>query len=133
MDNNTERILCAAIHYDNGLEYKFQKQYGINTGFVLCGYRHPQILDVLPTNPYWMKGMFGDKTPDPETVQKYDELKYKYGWQENSLTRCKTVQGFVTSFGRFVDRKEAWSIALAAGQIDDTAGHNGELFSEDLY
>ena len=30
-----EVILCAAIHYDNGLVYPHQFIYGIKTGFVL--------------------------------------------------------------------------------------------------
>ena len=47
--------------------------------------------------------------------------------------RCETIQGFITNKGRFVNRKEAFQIALAAGQIDESAGVGGELFSEDLY
>lgn len=42
-----EVILCAAIHYDNGLEYPHQSIYGVKTGFVLCGYRHPNIIGIL--------------------------------------------------------------------------------------
>ena len=126
-----EYILCAAIHYDNGLKYIFHDIYGIDTGFVLCGYRHPHILSVLPTNPYYLKGMFDDG--NTEAIQKYEELNVKYGWQEDSLTRCKTIQGFITNKGRFVNRKEAFKIALDAGQIDETNGVNRELFSEDLY
>ncbi|MBP5722187.1 MAG: hypothetical protein J6X18_01195 [Bacteroidales bacterium] len=132
MNKEKEYILCAAIHYDNGLDYKRQQQsYGVETGFVLCGFRHPDILDVLPTNPFWLKEMFEDG--DEEVIQKYEELKYKYGWQEDSLTRCDTVQGFLTSKGRFVNRKEAYAIALEAKQINKDGGYNGELFSEDLY
>jgi hypothetical protein len=74
-----------------------------------------------------------DEEHNAEQVQKYEELKYKYGWQEGELTRCETVQGFMTSTGRFVDRKEAWEIAVASGQIDENRGYNKELFSEDLY
>ena len=126
-----EYILCSAIHYDNGLHYKYQDVYGVKTGFVLSGYRHPNILSVLPTNPYFLKGMFEDG--DKESIQKYEELKVKYGWQEDSLTRCETVQGFLTSTGRFVNRQEARDIAIKAGQVDESAGWNGDLFSEDLY
>lgn len=133
MIKNQEYILCAAVHYDNGLEYRFQKTYGIKTGFVICGYRHPLICDILPFNPFYLKGIFADSEPDKIAVQKYEELKYKYGWQEDSLTRCKTIQGFITNEGRFVNRKEAFQIALAAGQIDESAGVDRELFSEDLY
>jgi len=68
-----------------------------------------------------------------EGIQKYEELKVKYGWQEGDLTRCNTIQGFLTSAGRFVNRKEAWRIARNAGQIDDNGGYERELFSEDLY
>lgn len=39
-------------------------------------------------------------------------------------------QGFYTSYGRFVDRKEALKIAKDAGQIEL---ENGILYSEDLY
>lgn len=129
-----EYVVCAAIWYDNGLQYKFQTQtYGVPTGFVLCGYRHPHICDVLPTNPYYLEKCFLDEEHNAEQIQKYEELKYKYGWQENGLTRCKTVQGFMTSTGRFVGRKEAWKIAVASGQISENGGYNKELFSEDLY
>jgi hypothetical protein len=44
------------------------------------------------------------------------------------------VQGFLTDQGRFVDRKEALQIALAAGQVlnpDDVRG--ARLYSEDLW
>lgn len=40
-------------------------------------------------------------------------------------------QGFYTSYGRFVDRKEALLIAKEAGQIKETDSEF--LFSEDLY
>ena len=39
-------------------------------------------------------------------------------------------QGFYTSKGRYVDRKEGAEIAYAAGQIDSPVD---KLFSEDLY
>ena len=86
MENKPEYILCAAIHYDNGIKY------------------------------------FNN-----------DELKYKYGWADDSLTRCETTQGFLTSKGRFVNREEALEIARAAGQVGDDAGYKKQLFSEDLY
>lgn len=40
-------------------------------------------------------------------------------------------QGFITSAGRFVNREEAMSIAVEAGQVDAT--RTGYLFSEDLW
>lgn len=41
-------------------------------------------------------------------------------------------QGFYTSHGRFVSRKEAYKIAKNSGQIN-TIENSGILFSEDLY
>lgn len=41
-------------------------------------------------------------------------------------------QGFVTSEGRFVNRKEAFLIADAAGQIKHKHGESNSLYSEDL-
>lgn len=40
-------------------------------------------------------------------------------------------QGFVTSFGRYVGRREAKRIAVEAGQVAD--GGQAELFSEDVW
>lgn len=45
------------------------------------------------------------------------------------------AQGFITSRGRFVDRREAMQLQLAAGIVSaDEGGYRGDgLFSEDLY
>lgn len=45
------------------------------------------------------------------------------------------VQGFTTSEGRFVDRKEARKIVEAAGQPNRKSGsqNSDELFSEDVW
>lgn len=46
-------------------------------------------------------------------------------------------QGFVDQRGVFMDRKEAWEVAKAAGQIIRICGgegvNGGRLFSENLY
>lgn len=48
--------------------------------------------------------------------------------------RSGEFQGFVTSTGRFVDRTEAYRIAMASGQPWTDARHvEGTLFSEDLW
>ena len=125
-----EKILCAAIHYDNGIKYIRQNQYGVETGFVLCGYRHPHIIDVLSTNPHYVKNKFEEN--DEEFIRKYNDIKYKWGKQED-LEQTEIIQGFLTSKGRFVDRKEAFKIALNAGQINNDDRINKELFSEDIY
>lgn len=46
------------------------------------------------------------------------------------------IQGFLTDDNRFVDRYEAYTIALSCGQLSSTTRnnkHNNELFSEDVY
>ena len=42
-------------------------------------------------------------------------------------------QGFVDQFGTFHDRKAAWTIAQAAGQIREVVSTPGTLYSECLY
>lgn len=44
-------------------------------------------------------------------------------------------QGFLTSLGRFVGRREALALALMSGQpmIDHPSRHADHLFSEDLW
>lgn len=42
-------------------------------------------------------------------------------------------QGFLTNTGEFLNREQAWEIADAAGQIRQTTGLVGTLYSEDLY
>lgn len=98
----TEMILCSAIWYDDGNVYPHQEQYEVNTGFVLCGYRHCNIIGAFPTNDNHRK----------------DNREYN------------TTQGFLTSYGRFVDRKEAALIAYNAHQVKRCIQR---LFSEDLY
>lgn len=44
------------------------------------------------------------------------------------------TQGFIDQHGIFMTRKEAWTVAEAAGQIRFRCGGDGEkLFSENLY
>lgn len=42
-------------------------------------------------------------------------------------------QGFITSTGRFVGRREAAGIALGAGQVEELTAPASGLFSEDLW
>lgn len=50
-------------------------------------------------------------------------------------TALASTQGFLTSTGRFVNRREGWKIAEAAGQFceDAPTGTPGTLYSEDLW
>lgn len=55
----------------------------------------------------------------------------------NTLHIHEEIQGFITSKYRFVNRQEAWKIAVAQHQIVRRVGgdtlHGGTLFSENLY
>ena len=44
-----------------------------------------------------------------------------------------TIQGFITSLGRFVDREEGLKIAIEAGQVDKSKYYGRILFSEDIF
>lgn len=54
-------------------------------------------------------------------------------WQGNHVSRSPYHQGFLTSYGRFVNREIAANIAKNAGQIKELQFSDKELFSEDLY
>ena len=55
-------------------------------------------------------------------------------WQGKHVSRNPHHQGFLTSRGRFVNRKEGLLIALDNNQIIDKSEIRGDnLYSEDLY
>lgn len=61
-----------------------------------------------------------------------DALSWSMNRQE--INKLEVEQGFLTSEGRFVDRKEALKIALENDQVIDRTQIRGEnLYSEDLY
>lgn len=84
-----EKILCAAIWYDDNNYYPHQEIYGVDSGFIIGGFRHNIIIGVLHIN----------------NKHRNDGKVYK------------TTQGFITSCGRFVTREEAAEIAHNSGQI----------------
>jgi hypothetical protein len=46
IDNKLEYILCAALYYDDGVEYPHQPK-NIKTGIVVCGRRHHNCFVIL--------------------------------------------------------------------------------------
>lgn len=99
MKENQEYILCAAIHFDDGVSRIHHSRHG--TGIVICGYRHHEIFSARPAG-----------------------------------FRGKETQGFMTSKGRFVDRKTARIIAERACQIKHEISPQmkfDDLYSENLY
>ena len=103
-----ENIICAAILYKE-LETQKYLPKNIDTGVVVCGYRHHHCIDILNT----LTG-FRSVTKGPNSVGEY-------------------VQGFLTSDNRFVDRDEGWIIAEKNNQIVNKPHSRESLFSEDLY
>lgn len=61
-----------------------------------------------------------------EIGYRHHDILQRFGKEELEADK----QGFYTSRGRFVDRKEAYRIAVEAGQV---RGKEKMLFSEDLY
>lgn len=102
--NKQERILCAAIWFNDGKRYDNQP-LNIDEGYVICGRRHHNCI-------YTNYCITGNRNAD------YAEI----------------VQGFITTDDKFVDRADALLIARSAGQILDEAEVRGKhLYSEDLY
>lgn len=102
-----EYILCAAIHYDDGMEYSHQPK-NIKAGIVVAGRRHHNCIT---------------------TIAMLTEGNY------DKKLAAREAQGFITNTDRFVNRKEAYVIAKEAGQLlhnlhDDT---NPILTSEDVW
>ncbi len=102
-----EKILCAAIWYKD-LETQTFLPKNIEKGIVVCGHRHGHCIDIV-------KMLSGLRTVQiaPDGVG-------------------ESIQGFLTNTNRFVDRKEAWKIAVDADQIVNQSTI-GTLYSEHLY
>lgn len=82
-----EKILCAAIWFDDGKKYNLQP-YNITTGLILCGWRHGCIFPQI-----------GGLVKERQELGIYEK-----------------EQGFLTNLNRFVDRKEGGEIAFKANQ-----------------
>jgi len=112
---NPERILCAAIYVDTGKPEPARMSYAYpKTGIVFCGWRHGDCFVPLLD---WKHRLTHQEVEAIEAIMPH-QLRGRR-------------QGFLTSCGRFVDRRDGWAIAVAAGQVEDD-DHN-MLVSEDLY
>jgi len=96
-----EKVLCAAIWYKEA-DRPVHRPKNTPTGVVLCGYRHGDII-----------GQVGALTG-----KKHHELG-------------ESVQGFLTSKNRFLNREEARALFVEGGGTPEYS--ETELFSEDLY
>lgn len=117
MTEQPERIICAAIYVDTGKGEPPRRSYTYpKTGLVFAGWRHADCFTALDA---WAENLRPQELVDLEAIMPH---------QVHGRN-----QGFVTSKGRYVDRKEGWQIALAAGQVEARAGEGPILVSEDLY
>lgn len=107
-----ERVLCAANYYNDQKVHPDQPK-NINIGFIVCGRRHHNCTT---------------------TFNQIVGFPYSQDAQKVYNTEIK---GFITNKNRFVDRKEAYTIAFKADQIiGPNKGHAENsigLTSEDLY
>jgi hypothetical protein len=118
-ENEPERVLCAAIYVDTGKAEPPRRSYAYPaTGLVFAGWRHSDCFTLMND---WANHLTEKEKAAIEAVQEYQ----LHGRN----------QGFLTSKGRYVDRREAWEIAFDAGQIPDLRrkGEGPILCSEDLY
>lgn len=131
IDTTKEYIACAAIHYDNHIHYPFMNVYGVETGFVLCGFRHPMITVILPTNIYCKN--LDEKSNEFTVAWSEGKRDFDGNPMPKATQNSTTKQGFMTSLGRFVSRDEAAKIALECGQIEKLNYSDVDLYSEDIF
>ena len=99
-----EKIICAAIWYKDGI-FRDHSPKNVDNGIVVCGRRHHNcfmtLKEIFEKRDYILKNLDGEQT----------------------------IQGFITTTNRFVDRYEGGTIAFSANQISEPK----KLYSEDLY
>ena len=99
----------------------FKKEY------VLCAaIKRKTPINVVSQN-YKTGTLDNDDIYSIEIGRRHNDIIARFG----KLYLDVTKQGFYTSWGRFVDRKEALQIAKDAGQVEET--NFNQLYSEDLY
>lgn len=104
-----ERIICASNFYNDNKVHPHQPK-NIQIGFITCGRRHHNCI-----------------------VTFAQIVGFPYS-EESSVIQDTEIQGFLTISNRFVDRFEAYEIALKENQIVNTKDLiEGKLFSENLY
>ena len=117
IDTSKEWILCAAIWYQDGTEaLRGMIAQNINNGVVIGQYRHGNCINVRATNPLW-----NTKKLSEIINKKKDDIPMIFEWPDK---KCTTVDGFLTSKGRFVDRWQGMEIAYNAGQVTEERAKN---------
>jgi hypothetical protein len=107
-----EFIICSAIIIRDGIEHKDQP-LGVGKGFIMCGRRHGDCYKAF----YAIGDSLGLHLI-PKTLLK--------------MTAAKDM-GFLTNTNRFVNRREAMKIAMAAGQLLNPKLHEGKTEDDPMY
>lgn len=113
--DDDERIICSAIWINTDKKDESHcyitpgaKNYKESTGIIITGLSHADCIRLISNN---------------EELKKYIPLNHS-----------NSVQGFITSSRRFVDRYNAFVIALKRHQISESSVEGRSiLYSEDLY
>lgn len=95
-----ERILCAAIWYKD-FDAPVHTVENLDKGVVLCGFRHGMVIS--------------------QCTSLLGKRQFEMG---------ESIQGFLTTKNRFLDRKEAHKLFVENGGVPE---FKDELYSEDLY
>lgn len=99
-----EKIMCSAIWVKEKNFKMTHTPTNIDYGVVFCGYRHCDCLELMSL-----------------IYSRQESLKFG------------TVQGFLTTKKRFVDRIEAREIAMIKNQLLENCSNSNELYSEDVW
>ena len=102
-----EKIICAAIHYHDGINHPHQP-INISTGFIVCGRGHHNCV---------------------ATVSVLTSVS-----AAGLLRKMDKTEGFLTDTNRFLNREMARAVAFEAGQLaGKDVQSKTKLYSEDLY
>lgn len=129
IDNSKEYIICAAVWYQDGTEApRGLIAQNIDSGVVIGQWRHGNCINVRATNPLWNSKKLSERINRNE--------------KENPMTEIgpdiyTKVDGFITSYGRFVDRWQGMEIAYEAGQVDEKRAkkkkYDGEKYTSEEF
>lgn len=110
IDKKQERVLCAAYRFKSGYRTPNMEEIKAKDGTMIEEIYHEPHREVFRIALGW----------------RHVDIIYKYG----DCIDQSDLGGFMTSKGRYVDRREAAKIAVAAGQCEPNIKY---LYSEDLY
>ena len=118
---------------DNRIPYKAKKTNKVEKEYILCSAIKRKVNRTENRITYKdnrIRDKFGilDDIYSIELGRRHCDIIARFGADELDLSQ----QGFYTSWGRFLNREDALSLAIENGQVIDHV-HETKLFSEDLY